>query len=517
MIYTDIFQIFKDGRRLINDFTNCDLSNIDLSNIKECQWNGAIFYNTNFENTNIKFNPKKVYCYGDCNFTNCDLSYMSIDDLKRILLYNDFKNINLKISSYTLLKIIRTHLNSVLLDKIPQKMKILNRIESILELDKDGILKRFYNDIKPYFNNIDSKILFFKNGKIKSINFKTLDLSYLDSMWLVKFCFDECYFEDLTLSSSPSDIEEAFKIKGSLHYEDTFMVDCYISKLHMPISWNNQRRKQLLVSPIYYQTSLFLILKGIIDECEYSYENIVKNIKSMLPNTNNVFIEDIDSILSYEDLLHLIKDVMGKRYAQLDNRNEFYEPNLTSWNIIASGNLSVDEYYNLSRFYNLYINRDTINDKNSKVLSSKDLERLEKLCLVNNTLCCTCHNNGINSKDEIIEYIRFAADIGYKKILFKKTYYYQEFNSNYDSFKDTLEHLKKLGFSISRAIYSTLNYELIIAKFKHLTVYFKKYENNAKISEDFLSSSNRLFDFIMQADGTIESIYDYGKSLQYRK
>lgn len=110
--YTNINEIFYGKKRLVDDFTDADLSSIDLSGISPKLWYGTTFYHTNFENTGIKFYPrdllkKRIY-FGDgtssnyfrdmrgCNFRGCDLSYLKDDDLIEVLIAGcNFKDTNL--------------------------------------------------------------------------------------------------------------------------------------------------------------------------------------------------------------------------------------------------------------------------------------------------------------------------------------------------------------------------------------------------------------------------------------
>lgn len=534
VVYTSLNQIFKNGRRIVKDFTNCDLSHIDLSYIPPALWDNAVFCNTNFENTNIKFNPTNVYCYGNCNFTNCDLSYLSDSSFQKIMLYNTLKNINKKISSCNLLKTIRMYLCSIILPHSYENEKniILKNIEESLEFDKNGIFKRFYYDISPYLTDINSKLLFFKTGKIKNVYFKKLDLSYLDATWLIKFCFEKCYFEELILSASSSEIEEAVKIRGC-SYADIFIVDSNIDKLCMPINFHNERRKRLLISPISYQTSLYvnsqMVSKNIsfYNNHQYSYENIVKNLKSMLMDLNNVFIVLDKKDLIKKDLLRLIKDLMIKKNEEFTRLDLFYVPSLTNWSVVTNGNLTVDECAYFNRFYNLYISRHAIDDrensiilkeKNRIVLNYNQLEYLSKLCLVaNNTLCCTCFKGSIDSKSKIIEYIKFAKDIGYKRIIFE-TLQQGEYFNNEDFigirsveekvFKEVLEHLGFLGFSISGPIYSSYDYEFMVAKMDSMEIYFKEYREPIEIAKKFTYSPKRCFDLLMMPNGNILKNYN---------
>lgn len=105
MVYTDISQILKDDKRIVDDFSNADLSNLDLSNIPPKAWEDATFYNTNFSGTNIKFYPKKLRMFDTmhtkiegCDFSDCELLPWEAKDLKYVIINNcNFKGSNLKV------------------------------------------------------------------------------------------------------------------------------------------------------------------------------------------------------------------------------------------------------------------------------------------------------------------------------------------------------------------------------------------------------------------------------------
>lgn len=110
----DIKDIWDGKNLLIKDFTDYDLSNIDLSVIPCSSWIGCFFSNTNFANTNIKFNPSELkYFYkydwtndpkfrytsiANCNFENCDLTYLRNENLTNVDISGcNFKNTGLKV------------------------------------------------------------------------------------------------------------------------------------------------------------------------------------------------------------------------------------------------------------------------------------------------------------------------------------------------------------------------------------------------------------------------------------
>lgn len=330
MIYEKIDQIFKNGKRLVDDFTDADLSKLDLSSIDPKYWKGAIFKNTNFKGTNIKFNPNNLKMYylfefiksdpdyqyyniSGCNFEDCDLSYLEDKDLQKVIISNcNFKNTKLHIDftnpifqenrycDYTKNRLVGVTLPTTysenkiedwddididfdFLKKNPHislsSKKILDVIKKTLEIDHDkvhtikdyekriliakeilgydrqGDLERFYQMMKPYFNNIVEEENFFL-GEISKKSFKKLDLSNISSDILLQFYFDQCDFQHLYL---PFDFKVAREKQEKLRYVSFLSRKSNIEKLTMPMTiqnWDNKSDTRILNSGITIQTKI---------------------------------------------------------------------------------------------------------------------------------------------------------------------------------------------------------------------------------------------------------------------
>lgn len=606
MVYQSLEQIFKDGKRIVDDFTDADLSLLDLSGISSDSWKGATFQNTNFRGTNIKFNPKdlkelNIYGYGfydflaahldykyqnisGCNFENCDLSYLKEEDFYNVIFSNcnfyhtglniDFtnedifkkgvyaiyregiydgfllsgvilpksyhaknytywdsislniefikNNPNIKVSSGKLLEVIKGSLQDIdtkLYSMKDYEQKVM-KIQKLLEYDKEGLLKRIYQDMKPYFQDARDEALFFK-GEINFPCFKELDLTYLSPKLLLQFSFYNC---DISLLKLPVGFKELLA-QYEKESKVTNFIDHYTSKLEnlqVPVTmhdWDNQRETRLLSSPITFQTNLYLELKRIcnmdcifcrnngLDSQAYNYSNIVNNLKEIYPHLNNIVIGGGEPTLLLQDLKTLKKDIAE-------------EDNDTNFQIITNGTLSIDEYLKMKEDYTLYISRHAIDDKENRAIFGDNnhiLLSAAELSVIpdyDDVLCCTCFKGGIDSKDKMIEYLKFAKDIGFSNVLFQTLHQEENFgNSSIGKIEtidgtvisSTLGYLERVGFHISKPIYSTSGYELHLASHAKidLNISFKEYGNPEYIEQKWHQSTKRCFDLSMAPNGDI--------------
>ena len=83
-------EIYNGKKLLTKEFINLDLSNLDLSTIPITEWEDCIFYNTNFQNTGIKFIPNKLAKTIVKNAKNMDLQPFKVDGI--YMNYCDFSN-----------------------------------------------------------------------------------------------------------------------------------------------------------------------------------------------------------------------------------------------------------------------------------------------------------------------------------------------------------------------------------------------------------------------------------------
>ncbi|MCI8347719.1 MAG: radical SAM protein [Bacilli bacterium] len=474
MVYKSINQIFDGDIRLIDDFTDADLSNLDLSHIKPEAWAGANFRNTNFKGTNIRFYPddlKPFYMYeflkdypeyqynniSGCDFEDCDLSYLEDSDFFSLIIEKcNFKNtglnidftnpklVNYKCYSYNQNKLFGVTLptsysrkekeywdyididieflrknptievsSGKVMELIKKSLSITRnqlytveeyhgRVEyakKIMEQDRQGYLKKFYNEMKPYLKNIVEEEQFFL-GEI-------IDKS-----------FDECNFKRLHLSLGFNTIKDLQK-KDIEISSVLFSRDCNIDEVQVPITihnWDNQSSTRILNSEITYQTNLYVELNRIcnmkckfcrnqgLENQKYDYHNIIKNLKIVYENINNIVIGGGEPTLLLDDLKRLIKDVTDDSYSG-------------KFSIITNGSLSIEDYESLGDDYIFYMSRHAIEDEENRaifgdskhaLLSADQLEVVNQFTSGNSILCCTCFKGGVDTKDKMINYIKFA-------------------------------------------------------------------------------------------------------------
>lgn len=474
MIYENINQIFDGDTRLVDDFTDADLSKLDLSHIKPEAWAGANFRNTNFRDTNIRFYPDDLktfymyyfelakdiskYQYRDitgCNFEGCDLSYLEDSDFFSLIIHDcnfkdtglniDFtnskfddygyydyaenklfgvalpktyskkereywdyididieflrKNPAFKVSSGKIMELIKNSLSATE-DQFYTAKDYDDRVEhakKIMEYDSQGYLKKFYNVMKPYLNNIVEEDQFFL-GKITDKSFDKLDLSYLTPKLLLQFYFEDCNFKKLQLPLNFNMIIE-LENKGR-KISKLFSDSCNISEVQVPITihnWDNQGKSRILNSGMTFQTNLYVELKRIcnmkckfcrnlgLENQKYKYNNIIKNLKVVYENVNNIVIGGGEPTLLLDDLKGLKREVVS------DSSNKF--------SIITNGSLSVSNYKSLGNDYTFYMSRHAIDDNENReifgdrkhaLLSANELAILNESTHKVNTLCCTC-------------------------------------------------------------------------------------------------------------------------------
>ncbi len=601
MIYENINQIFDGATRLVDDFTDADLSKLDLSHIKPEAWVGANFKNTNFRGTNIKFYPDDLktfyvydfekdipkYQYRDitgCNFEGCDLSYLEDSDFFRLMIqecnfkntglnidftnpkfcdyiyynygknklfgvtlptsyskkereYWDYididieflrKNPDFKVSSGKIMELIKEYL-SVTRDQFYTAKDYDDRVEyakKIIEYDKQGYLKRFYNMMKPYLKNIIEEEQFFL-GEITDKSFDKLDLSYLPPKLLLQFYFEECNFKRLQLPFDINIIEELGdkdrKISG------LFSRECNIDEVQIPITihnWDNHSRSRMSNSEITFQTNLYVELKRIcnmkckfcrnlgLEKQKYNYDNIIKNLKVVYDNINNIVIGGGEPTLLLDDLKRLKQKVM-KGYSS----NKF--------SVITNGSLSVSDYKSLITEYKLYMSRHAIDDDENRaifgdekhtILTADELADINEFRYKKSILCCTCFKGGIDTKDKMIDYIKFAQELGYHDVLFQTLHQEENFENTIgqvetideEEITSMLAYLDMVGFTISKPIYSTSGYELHLAHSldKNINISMKEYKDPKEILKKWHVSPKRCFDLSMAPNGDIYESWD---------
>lgn len=532
------------------DLSDCDLSNLDLSSFSPSTWEGFNFYETNFTNTNIKFYPQTLKWNGFdwdldyCNFTNCDLSYLTAKDLEKVSiegcnftntnfyvnpLDSDFYfygvifgdayhgreldkyaskmdidtlllNPNLSFSSNSILEMLH---NSYLLHNI-----VTIDIDKVLDIDKknEGKLWKFWNLISSDVKFCDrEKVTFFSEGIVLNKNFTTLDFSEFDYDFLNNFKFAHCRFQKIIFPNSDIKVDN-INIKYSKAEEVIFPT-------MTPSSWNKINRKRLFGNVTFYR-NLYVELgrfcngkcqfcrNQYLEPCEYDFETIFENLYNLYPYLDNIVIGGGEPTLLTEDLKKLCySDMKGK---------------IT---IFTNASLHYDELMELNAMAPLYISRHSMDDdENNKILGVEALTNvnLRFLCafrfLKPITLCATCFENGLDSKDKILDYIKYyRKEVKIHNFLFQTLH--QDLNTPFSSntvlpisnhvFDLVIHKLRKKGYEISIPIYSTGDYKLIIAKKDDIHISFKQYITKEELESKWYQSPKRTFDLSMDPSGNL--------------
>lgn len=568
----NIKQIWNGKRLLTNDFSNLDLEGIDLSKIPAKFWKKCIFNNTNFKNTGINFRPfelKKTYGkYGkaiymcDCDFSNNDLSYLN----KTSFRYSDgyvvidgctFKNVNINflfvgdlnnvtldesfnkfsfddfdrtsvdletIKNNPFLNIPSYKIAMILSDYVKKniskpKEELLEELEFILNFDKQGYYKKFYDLLKRNFS-LDDKLNFFKR-KIKGKHLKNLDFSDIPVLILDMFDFENNIFDNVVVDKPINELASSFP------YYDYEITKNDYKLLRLPgikyDSWqeNKDAKNRISNSQVTFLTKVYVELSRQCNgnckfcrnksfkKCKYNFEKIKDTLNYIKSYVNIVVIGGGEPTLKLDDVKILRKFV--------DDYNEMDFHMFTN----GSNPRIIDDSYVMN---NLKINlsRHVIDDiKNAKIfgisplnmMTTKDIERL-----VNKnpemTLNATCFNGGLDNINDIISYINFFKDIGVKKVLLNDLHkdnsmgnndiYDQSLNIDPKVFKDVINYLKDQGFIEKYPIYATGGYVSYIFKDKDdFSVTVQSYISKKELDETFESAIKRAFDLSIDPAGNL--------------
>jgi organic radical activating enzyme len=357
----------------------------------------------------------------------------------------------------------------------------------------------------------------------------TLNLDYLKSDIIIKLFY--CNINNLII---PKDLDNIKDYLFNTKNEKYVLHQSTVKNIKTNLTyhdWNNNMEDRLLGSHVTYETNIYVELKRIcnmncqfcrnkyLNNQEYNYNNIIKNLRKIYYNINNIVIGGGEPTLLLEDLKRLKQDVQ-KDLLETD----------TNFNIITNASLNVNSYNDLLKDYNIYFSRHAIddytnslifNDKNNNLLSANDLTKLTSKNLHkshrmknNKILCCTCVIGGIDSKTKILDYIKFAKEIGFNEVLFQTLDQDSLFLNNYDIGIKTINeqeiikafnYLERNGYNISNPIYSSSGYELYLLTNPtiNMDISFKIYKKQEEIKTSWQTASKRCFDLSMDPSGEI--------------
>lgn len=544
-----------DGKKLIiKDFSNLDLEGLDLSVIPPREWYRCIINNTSFKNTGVKLffhgMPNKPikncdFSYNDSfdllgidtkYFDNCDFRETNTtDDIfgKNNYLDKNFKswshvvgydmlpidlgtlekNPQLELSSTELLYIILTNVT------VTKEEKCISLIEEFLKYDKQGDLKKLYDILKNELMEYEI-IKLFSELRILNVIFKDINFEDIDYTLLGAINFNNCEFENLTLEHN---------LKDLLYIpNNTFNGSNKFSEINTPNitynSWQEDHPSKTRVShsPMTFRTNLYLELGRLCNaRCEfcrnsyycdnmYDFDNISKTLRKVIPKLDSVVIGGGEPSLRLDDLKKLISNSLEAIhrnnvgiYLFTNGTHKYIDEELAPYNV----------KYNISRHaVNDEENAAIFKLPSKKILSSEEL----KWFIYQNpktTLAATCFKGALDSKQKIIDYIKYAANTGCQSILFSdlivmedellKTKENYNFNIESSVFDEVISYLQKKGYEKSIPIYGTGGYMLTMLKKGDMNISFKHYISKRELEENWSKAIKRTFDLSIDPNGNL--------------
>ncbi len=526
----------------IYSIENCNFENCDLSYLKDEDFKSVILKGVNLKNTNLQidFHNNKVFnqAYNHIfavsrqldeervNLTGgailpSEYETKQVDYFDYVDLDIDFlkNNPNIKISSGKLLEVICNYFYGKykLDDQVSEKEfnEYYHSFLEFLEYDTEGKLKRFYHDMEPYLTSPEKYLEFFQ-GKLKYVDFEELDLSYLDKKMLTSFLFYRCDIAKLKLGIPYKEIGK--EIRRTLYV--SFLEKTPVGELEIPMTihdWQNRGYKRLSRSGITMRTDLYLEFDRIcnmccefcrnevLEKCPFAFEQIMKSLKLISNHLNNIVIGGGEPTIYLKELKKL-SEIMRK----------LKTTHRINMKIITNGSLDYEEYNLLQMWYNYSFlfsrhaiddeeNRRIFGDKNKKILTTDELQQIEKK--KKHTLCCTCFKGGVDTVDKIVEYVRYAKYLKYSNILFQNLHLEDECNKSINIperiMMNAIEKLQGEGFLLKMPILSNSNYILYILKKEDITISFKIYKTRDVILNAWYKSPKRCFDLSMDPSGNL--------------
>ncbi len=481
-----------------SNFTNCDLSYLKAEDLEKVSINGCDFTNTNFHVNHLD-SDFKFYgvTFGDAYHGKELDKYafkMNIETL--------FLNPNLSFSSTDILGMLaNSYSSSYCVTKI--------NVDEVLDIDKknEGKLWRFWNILSKSVNfSNEEKLNMLYQHIIRNKDFISLDLSEIDYDFLEYFKFYNCTFQKIIFPNHD------IKVNNIDFIMDESKAEKVIFPTITPSSWDEINRKRLFGNVTFYR-NLYVELgrfcngkckfcrNQYLEPCKYDFETIYENLHNIYRYLNNIVIGGGEPTLLIEDLKKLCHNDMNNKIT-----------------IFTNASLNYDKLMELNAMVPLDISRHSMDDdENNKILGVEALTNvnLRFLCassLKPITLCATCFENGLDSKDKILDYIKYySKEVKIHNFLFQTLH--QDLNTPFISntvlpisnqvFDLVINKLRKKGYEISIPIYSTGDYKLIIAKKGDINISFKQYITKEELESKWYQSPKRTFDLSMDPSGNL--------------
>lgn len=613
-----IDEIWNGKKLLFKEFINMDLSNISLSIIPKENWEGCLFYNTNFKNTGIKFIPNKlasatkeqieyfnlpndyikdiavINCdfsdndltylkhedfatsqrleknkyYFEINTTGCDFSNTGINFLNTLINvkldtsykkygfddefwsfyygtvnWPDFididtiiKNPFLNVPSFRVLNAIWVFVrdNNRKVNKLGYWNNILNnqelleymksmvsKCEEYLNYDKQGYGKKLYKKLYP-FMDLEAKFEFFMLS-ICNLNIKDVDFEDIPPEVLRWYLIQKNSFENIIFNYSMNDLlkfsNTTENILDTVRGFENKYKNFYLTKVHYD-SWqeNIAARKRISESAITFFTKVYVELSRScnakctfcrnesFEKTNYDIQKIIETLDLIKNYVNAVVIGGGEPTLRLDDIKKLRENIIQDKI---------------DWHLFTNGSNSsiIEDNYIMDNF-RLNLSRHAVNDSENaeifKIDSNKIMttSEIEKLNSRNKevTLNAVCFKGGLDSFEKVIDYIRYAKEIGCKKVLIQDLQRELSLGNNFIDNHLTIDsnilpkvrqHLKDNGYKEKYPIYATGGYVSYILEKNDFSISLQSYINQNELDENWIKSIKRAFDLSIDPSGNL--------------
>ena len=548
---------------LSNDYNNsitlinCDFSDNDLTYLKhedfavsdkksknkyycEVKTNGCDFSNTgiNYLNTLIDIKLDSSYSKYDFDddfwaFDYGTLNWPDFIDINTII-----KNPFLNVPSFRLLNAIAYYVfdknrnwdykihnfnwdkfdNPILLEYAEE---IVNKCEEFLNYDKEGYAKKLYSKLSP-FMDLKAKFEFFM-FRICNLNIKDIDFEDIPIQILRYYTIQRNNFENIIWNYSISDL---LRLPGASEhildtvkgYENNYK-NFNITKIGYD-SWqeNPYARKRVSESAFTFFTKVYVELSRIcnakctfcrnesFEKSDYDLDKIIKTLDLVKNYINAIVIGGGEPTLRLDDVKKLKESIISDK---LD------------WHLFTNGsNPSIIEDDYLMDNFRFNLSRHAINDKDNAEIFKIDKNKImttseiEKLNIRNKevTLNAVCFKGGLDTFEKVTDYIKYAKEIGCKKVLIQDLQRELSLGNNFidndlcidkDILPKVRNYLKSIGYKEKYPIYATGGYVSYVLEKDDFSISLQNYISQNELDINWVKSIKRAFDLSIDPNGNL--------------